>query len=222
MNRNWAKNKLSEKGIFPALDLLRRLPEIRAWLVGGSTGIAPAPVKRMIIRSYLRRFRLREFVETGTHLGDTLAYVARDRDVRCTSIELSPSLHRAAEERFRNWENVAVLQGDSGELLAGVLGRLQRPGLFWLDGHYSGAGTAKGASDSPVERELDIIMASAIRGHVVLIDDARCFTGEGGYPQLDELLRTVRLTSRYHAEVSADIIRLTPDMPSAALHETEQ
>ncbi len=32
---------------------------------------------------------LRQFIETGTHLGDTLAYIARDKRVNCISIELS-------------------------------------------------------------------------------------------------------------------------------------
>jgi hypothetical protein len=45
---------------------------------------------------------------------------------------------------------------------------------------------------------------------VILVDDARCFRGKDGYPFLDELLAAVRQTGAYEAEVSTDIIRITP------------
>lgn len=51
-------------------------------------GACPPPIKRAIIKSYLKRYQLREFIETGTHLGDTLADVANDSSVSCHSIEL--------------------------------------------------------------------------------------------------------------------------------------
>jgi hypothetical protein len=45
---------------------------------------------------------------------------------------------------------------------------------------------------------------------VILVDDARYFRGKNGYPVLDELLAAVRQTVAYEAEVSTDIIRITP------------
>ena len=35
------KNKLFHLGFLPKLDLIRRLPEVRNWIVNGCSGIAP-------------------------------------------------------------------------------------------------------------------------------------------------------------------------------------
>lgn len=161
--------------------------------------------------SYLRRYQLREFIETGTHLGDTLAHVAHDISISCHSIELDQDLYKRAEHRFSNWPNVRIYQGDSGEVLPRILAKLRGPALFWLDGHYSGGVTAKGGADTPISTELQAILDSGKRGHVVLIDDARCFDGTDDYPFLEDLMATVRRNSGYRIEVSADIIRLTPE-----------
>jgi len=92
-----------------------------------------------------------------------------------------------------------------------VVNQLTTPALFWLDGHYSGGLTAQGDSDTPISAELTAILTSPCKTHVILIDDARCFDGNNGYPYLEDLLKTVREKSNYCIEVSTDIIRLTPD-----------
>jgi hypothetical protein len=176
----------------------------------GCKGVAPPPIKRRVIATYLYRYELKNFIETGTHLGDTLAFVASDRDVHCTSIELAPEYYRRATIRFRNWVNVSLKQGDSGKLMPEIIQRLDQPALFWLDGHYSGGLTARGDENTPISDELAVILKSPIKTHVILIDDARCFDGSQGYPYLGQVLETIRSVSNYKVEVSADIIRLTP------------
>ena len=52
------KEQLSELGLLPHIDLLRRVPEILHWIAAGCTGAAPPPLKRLIISAYLRRSRL--------------------------------------------------------------------------------------------------------------------------------------------------------------------
>ena len=204
------KEALSRFGLFVRLDLIRRLPEIRSWFVNGCSGILPAPMKRLIISSYLRKYGLRQFIETGTFQGDTLAHIANDNKVFCTSIELAEGHYAEACRRFAAYPNVRLLLGDSGELLPELLQQLQGPALFWLDGHYSGDPTAKDDTETPVKLELAAILNSPIGNHVVLIDDARLFGGKSGYPHLDELLKWIRQNGRYEVVVSADIIRLTP------------
>lgn len=49
-----------------------------------------------------------------------------------------------------------------------------------------------------------------MRGHVILIDDVRCFDGSLDYPYLDDFLAVIRAEGRYHLEVSTDILRMTP------------
>lgn len=205
------KHSLSALGVLPLIDLVRRLPEIVRWIRNGCTGIAPQPVKRMMLSAYRKRYGLSNFIETGTYMGDTLAYVARKRSVSVTSIEVDEAYYQAAKKRFSNYQNVTLLLGDSGKLLPKLVSQLQAPALFWLDGHYSGGDTGRGELDTPVSAELEVILASPIKGHVILIDDARCFDGTNDYPFLDKLLEIVRRQNAYSIEVSTDIIRLVPN-----------
>ena len=160
--------------------------------------------------AYLQNYRLTQFIETGTHLGDTLAYIAHDKSIHCTSIELAEVYYKQAKHRFRSYTNIDLIHGDSGALMASVINKLDSPALFWLDGHYSGGLTAQGTIDTPICAELEAILMSRHKDHVILIDDVRCFDGTNNYPHLDDLLKVVRDKSDYCAEVSADIIRLTP------------
>lgn len=209
MEKTQLKYILSRWGVLPRIDLVRRLPKIRSWIKNGCSGPAPPPLKRMVLSAYLQRFQLKEFVESGTYMGDTLAYIAFNKRVKCTSIELSEQYYSRASQRFSKWPNVNLVRGDSGSILPEIVKNLKKPAMFWLDGHYSGASTALGKTYTPVCNELEAILESPIKTHVVLIDDARCFDGND-YPQIDEVLKIVRSKSRYRAEVSADIIRLTP------------
>ncbi len=79
-----------------------------------------------------------------------------------------------------------------------------------MDAHYSGANTGKGELETPILSELEAILNSDVKGHVILIDDARCFNGSHDYPHLDKLLQMIRCKGKYNIEISCDIIRLTP------------
>jgi hypothetical protein len=60
-------------------------------------------------------------------------------------------------------------------------------------------------------RELDAILAHPVRGHVLLIDDARCFTGEEGWPSLAQLRAHIESAGPgLTFEVAADIVRVHP------------
>lgn len=79
---------------------------------------------------------------------------------------------------------------------------------FWLDGHYSGFETAKGDLETPVSSELESILRSKIN-HIILIDDARLFTGKNDYPSVEELKNYVLSKKNYYSfEVENDIIRI--------------
>jgi hypothetical protein len=162
-----------------------------------------------VVRAYQNSFPVNHFVETGTYQGQTLAYMARS-GIPCTSIELSPTLYAQACTRFQNHTHVRLIQGDSGEELPKLLHTLAGPTLFWLDGHYSSGQTARGELDTPISIELQAILNHPNKQHVILIDDARMFDGTRDYPHLDELLHTIRTDGHYRAQVSLDMIRLTP------------
>ena len=161
------------------------------WRLAGRPIPPPPFVKQAIVKDYQRRFGIRVFVETGTFAGDMIDAV-KPRFQRIVSIELDPGWHARAVERFRSDTHVSLLQGDSGVRLKEVLASLTEPALFWLDAHYSGPITARGVVDSPIAQELEALRAHPVKGHVVLIDDMRDFTGRGGYPTVDELVTWIR------------------------------
>ncbi len=204
------KRFLFNSGIWYKLSLMRMVPSIFNWLKSGCTANAPHPVKMMVIESYLDRFSVTNFVETGTYLGETLGYIAGKSGVECISIELSSELHHRARQKFSKHRNVTLLEGDSGKRLPEVLERITTPTVFWLDGHYSSGITAQADDDTPISAELDAILRHPIGNHIILIDDARCFDGTNNYPYLDDLIEVIRANGRYTTEVSTDIIRLVP------------
>lgn len=166
--------------------------------------------KRRHLRSVQARFGLRTFIETGTYHGDMLAAMAPHFSA-CHSIELSRELYEAARRRFSRVPHVSVYHGDSGGVLSEVLARCTGPALCWLDAHYSAGITARGEIDTPVERELALILEQSHEPHVILIDDARLFVGSGGYPTLATVRDAVaRARPHYEVGVRDDIIWLLP------------
>ena len=183
---------------------------LREWEQQGRPIPPPPAYKQDALRTYGHRFSLPIMIETGTYLGDTVAAV-RGSFHLVYSVELSADLARLAKERFRNDPHVTILQGDSETVLPTILAAVQEPCLFWLDGHYSEGFTALGKTVTPILGELAAILAHPIKGHVVLIDDARQFGKDKDYPTLEGLRRFVADRGpRLLFEVKDDIIRLSP------------
>lgn len=126
------------------------------------------------------------------------------------TVELDPELFATAEKRFSSTPHIRVWHGDSSEVLARLLMETSDPVLFWLDAHYSGGITSMGAEETPIGREVRLILDWWKPGSVIMIDDARLFTGANGYPTLSDLKTLVlsRLTGAIF-EVEDDIIRVT-------------
>lgn len=179
----------------------------RTWDRAGRPVPAPPLVKQRILRQALQRHGLGVVVETGTFTGETVAALGPHAR-RVVSIELDDRLYAAARQRFAGQPHVELLHGDSGALLPGLLASLTEPALFWLDGHYTIEGTAGAGRDAPILHEVRALLMHPVAGHVVLIDDARLFTGAGGYPTL-ETVRQVILAQQPGAgvRVEDDIIR---------------
>jgi hypothetical protein len=148
------------------------------------------------------------FVETGTYHGDML-YAMSGRFKKLYSIELSPELCADAKKRLSNYPNIEIHEGDSAQVLPRLLQSLRVPALFWLDGHYSAGNTARGLLETPISNEVQAILDHPVKGHVILIDDARNFDGSHDYPDLGSLRQSV-LSRCPHAtfEVKDDVIRI--------------
>ncbi|HEV8634531.1 MAG TPA: class I SAM-dependent methyltransferase [Chloroflexota bacterium] len=190
--------------------------ELRRWERSGRPVPPPHAVKQRVLRAYAHAFGPRVLVETGTYMGDMVAAMLDQFD-RIYSIELSEELHARARARFADEPRVTILQGDSARVLPELLKELGVPCLFWLDGHYSSGVTALGDRETPVEQELRAILTHTVRGHVVLIDDARQFVGEGDWPAISTIESTVHaIDPRLVVRVEDDIIRVHPPGSSAS------
>jgi len=170
----------------------------------------PHVVKQGVLRSYARRYDLKIFVETGTYRGD-MVEAMKPLFEKIYSIELSERLFDAARKRFQADRHVELIHGDSGKELGRIMERIDRPALFWLDGHYSAGETARGEHETPVREELEHIFRAPDLGHVIVIDDARAFGTDPAYPTLEELAKYVRSQRpRATVLVEDDSIRITP------------
>jgi hypothetical protein len=175
-----------------------------------STYNAHHGIKEKALLEYQKRFSLNILIETGTYLGEMVSAM-RNHFKKIYSIELGKELYDQAVKRFRNEKHITILNGDSGAVLVQILQEIHAPCLFWLDAHYSAGITAKGDIDTPVAQELQIILNHEIKNHVILIDDARAFTGENGYPTVETLKEVIdSKKNNYHLEILDDIIRIYP------------
>lgn len=142
----------------------------------------PAEERRLILREMGQLWGLHTFIETGTNLGDTPMFL-KDDFTSLYTIELDQSLYLRARALLEPYSQILCAFGDSSEVLPKILRAINEPALVWLDGHHSGPGTARGVVDSPIRDELRILFEDG-RPHVILVDDARCFT-EGAEHDLE-------------------------------------
>lgn len=188
--------------------------ELAEWEKKGRPSPPPHIVKQMAIEEYQKKFDLKLLVETGTYLGD-MVEAQRNHFEKIYSVELSKKLFQRATKRFKVYSHINILNGDSGVVLNKLIQEIDKPALFWLDGHYSEGITAKGAKECPVLEELEAIQKSNFY-HIILIDDARLFNGTRDYPTLDEIKQIFEKNNRvYSLTVKDDIIRLIPDLTNA-------
>jgi len=173
--------------------------------------INPVPhyLKQLTIAEYQKKYKCNVLIETGTYLGD-MVEAQKNNFRRLYSIELSDDLCQKATKRFRKIPHIAIIQGDSGKVLPNLLPEITEPAIFWLDGHYSEGITAQGEKECPVFEELNAILSVPTLHPVILIDDARCYTGVGDYPTIAQIKSLVHATRpEYDLEVKNDIIHLT-------------
>lgn len=211
--------KFSEKIVpQPIVDLYNHYKNLytadhvrRRWELAGKPVPPPHIIKQQAIRYYQKKSGYSILVETGTYKGDMIL-AQLDSFETIYSIELSYPLYERAKKRFQKNSKVNILQGDSGEIITRVLKDLPEPAIFWLDGHYSGGITATADKHSPVTDELEALISNNAFQHIILIDDARIFKGEHGYPTIEAAKElTEKHFPGYHFSVDEDIIRIVPE-----------
>ena len=197
------------KNLFRKKDTISHEQQLAEWERNGRPYPPPHIIKQRAIEEFRSRFQTEVLVETGTYLGD-MVEAQRNKFKKIFSIELSERLYKQAKKRFRTYPHITILYGDSGIVLNELIPTLNKPSLFWLDGHYSEGITANGEKECPVSEELAAIFKSSFN-HTILIDDARLFNGTHDYPTMDELKEMIeRSGKKYSLQTSDDIIRLLP------------
>jgi hypothetical protein len=195
------------------LNIENRTQEVINWEKQGRPVPPPHEIKREAIKEYKKKYKVDTLVETGTFMGHMIeAQMHRFKSIM--SVELDKALYLKAKEKFAKAKNVELINGDSGEVIEGIVKNLKSQAIFWLDGHYSAGPTAKGDLNTPIMKELTYVLSSKL-DHIVLIDDARHFVGKDDYPSIPELQSFVkRIRPDYSFEVKDDMIRLVKTNPA--------
>ena len=197
------------------LKKIKRNKEVRDWEKRGKTTPTPQLIKQEVVRRYGKRYEIDTLIETGTYMGDMIEAVQEDfRNIY--SIELSEILYAKCKNRFIGDNSIFLFCGDSAKELPKILRIIRNSSgtqlkgksrvLFWLDAHYSGGETARAAVETPIVSELKTILNHNSE-HIILIDDAKCFNGEGDYPTL---LAVEKFVTKFGKKmiVEDDIIRI--------------
>ncbi len=174
----------------------------------------PIPIdhvfKRKRLRNLGRQYSCQTFVETGTFYGQ-MVWAVRKFFPLVLSVEISESLYEYNRRKFSNCDNVHLYLGDSAIRMAEMIEKISGRAIFWLDGHYSGPGTVRGETDSPVMAELNGIQKHDRNDHCILIDDAHCFNGSVGWPNISEVLqKLLAINKNYAVTVDHDCIIALP------------
>ena len=193
-------------GIIKALG---HYPDYWYWRLRGKPARSPHLLKQRTVQEYGEKYGLRILIETGTYYGEMVSAMKKRFD-RIYSIEYDPTLARRAIRKFERFPNIQVLEGDSQKVLPELLKSLKQPALFWLDaGYYGWAGVEN--DKRRLSAEFEAILRHPVKGHVILMDDARGLNGQNGALTVGQL--TQRIESEFpdrKVEVNYDILRITP------------
>jgi hypothetical protein len=114
------------------------------------------------------------FVETGTYHGDTIVGMSNHFN-KLFTIELSLNLYERFQKRDYDKQKIKSILGDSSQKISEVISELQGDAIFFLDGHFSSCGTAKGNKDVPLIEEIESINNLFKFSGIIIIDDFRLF-----------------------------------------------
>lgn len=208
MNRK-IKNILKKTWIYDIILKNRAKKSLTKWVKAGKPVPPPQAYKQKIIKEYATKYNISTLIETGTYQGETIRNVRNSFKI-IYSIELDKVLYQNAKNSFKQFKDITIVNGDSGEKIFEIINKIDVPCLFWLDGHYSEGITSKGDLNTPILQELNHILNHHIKNHIILIDDARCFIGKNDYPSIENLKKFItEKNPDLNIKIKHDIIRIT-------------
>jgi len=155
-------------------------PAISEWAIRGFQIPSPPEVKRTVLKRHGTQNAT--WLETGTYLGTTTAYLAEISKYVYT-IEPSESLFQKAKSTYGKTKNIEFIHGTSETHFQATLSKCSGSINVYLDGHYSEGETLQGSIDTPLELELNLLIANRnkFKDITLFIDDVRCMN-----PNLEE------------------------------------
>jgi hypothetical protein len=134
------------------------------------------PITFPTLKKYVNKANI--FVETGTHVGSTVRLAIQAGFKQIYTIELAKHFYQKAVKDFAPYKHVHPIFGDSAVEIPKLLKRINKPCVFWLDGHWSEGDTALGPVPVPLYFEIDQIAKHHIKTHTILVDDTRLMGNE--------------------------------------------
>jgi hypothetical protein len=179
-------------------------------------GISRMGPPEELIYQLQSRFRIPNFIETGTYRGNT-AYWASRHFSHVYSIEFAQDLYEEAVRKYSSSANITFLLGDSRTKLKKIISDLREPAVFWLDAHWSGGATFGEHEQCPILQEISALNASS-HSNVILIDDARLFLSPPQpphnieqWPDITTVLSSLQSTKKNrYAVIIEDVIVAVP------------
>lgn len=131
------------------------------------------PIEYM--KRFTESFSIPIFIETGTAGGESVR-AAAPLFRECHTIEI---VENRPSGEFP--QNVKLHSGDSSKLLASIASQYRHENIFfWLDAHWSEPGESpEDVDECPLLKEIDAIKGTRA---IIMIDDARLFTGPPPWP----------------------------------------
>lgn len=203
------RKALQRTPFYGAYKSLGHYPDYWYWKLRGEPERSPHLLKQRTVAEYASRYSLRTLVETGTYYGEMVAAM-KNRFDTIYSVEFDVGLAGRAQKKFARWPHIHIVQGDSQLVVPELLQSLEQAALFWLDAGYYGWAGLQG-NRQRLTTELESILSHSIRGHIILMDDARGLNGQNGAPTIMELKQ--RIESRFperNVTVKHDILRIVP------------
>jgi hypothetical protein len=188
----------------------KMIREYIRWKIKGMPIPPPGMYKWKVMRELAKKHNLSTFVETGTAGGGTVKKMSKYFK-KLYTVELDPTLFHQGKAYVSSYKNITCLEGDSGIVIKDILNKLDESALFWLDAHYSGRGTAKGETDTPIEKELQLILKHRQKNNVVMVDDVREFDGRNDYPALTQIVDMIKREAPwYKVSQISDLLIIEP------------
>ena len=141
---------------------------------------------------YIKKFSLKNYVETGTGEGATLIHSLHSSFDKTYSVEINSLIFESAKHRFKARIDTGECNlwfGNSFEKLPEILKEVKGNTLFFLDAHFPGADFHLAAYGDekdydtrlPLEKEIEAIVSNRDTANdVFIIDDLIIFEPDGG------------------------------------------